>query len=49
MWELKGLSRTLMGLFYLHLYLYIITGVLKSYMEMIPVNIVKSIGIRNFV
>lgn len=43
MWEPKGLSRPLTGLLYLHLYLYIITSVLKSYMEMTPVNIMTSI------
>ena len=48
MWEPKGLSRPLMGLFYIHLYLYIITSVLKTYMEMIPVNIITRIRIRNF-
>jgi hypothetical protein len=48
MWEPKSLSRPLMGLLYLHLYLYIITGVLKTVMEMIPVNIMTSIHVSNF-
>jgi hypothetical protein len=48
MWEPKGLSRSLMGLIYFHLYLTIITSVLKTDMEMIPVNIMTSTCASNF-
>jgi len=36
-----------MRLLYLYVYLYIITGVLKTYMEMISVNIMTNIRIGN--
>jgi hypothetical protein len=45
MWELQGLSRPVMG--FLYLYVYIITSVLKTYMEIIQVNIMTSIRISN--